>query len=88
MRIELTREAKNAIEGDCESRGMTQIAYASRVMTWFGEKAPDYVKEIILRGVIAGMAEDLIGLILQHHQALIGGKSNGHHRIRVGRVRA
>ncbi len=79
MRIELTREAMSAIKGDAGLRGMTQIAYTSRVMTWFAEKAPDYVKEIILGRGIAGMDEDMIGLILQHHQALIAGKSNGHH---------
>jgi hypothetical protein len=50
VRIQLDLEAKDALDGLCDRRGMTQIAVMSRLVKWLVQQ-DDFVQTAVLSGL-------------------------------------
>jgi len=62
VRLELSREAKNATDKLCEIHGMKQVALGSRLVEWFCNQ-PDALQSIVL-GVFPKEIEAEVALFL------------------------
>ena len=69
VRIELTKSAKAVFHADCEARGMTQIAYMSRLLSWFALQ-DEAVRMAVLGHIPAALAPDVNALIAKRLLAI------------------
>lgn len=64
IRLELSQQAKEALEDTCEKNGMTQVAVSSRLVEWFSIQT-DMVQAAILGHYPKELESDIAKLILQ-----------------------
>lgn len=64
MRIELSSSAKKRLTEVCTTRGMTQVAVASRLVEWF-TKQPETIQAAVLGQYPSEIEADVIKLILK-----------------------
>lgn len=64
MRIELSPSAKKKLGEFSKSRGMTQVAVASRLVEWFA-KQPESIQAGVMGQYPADLAPDIAELILE-----------------------
>jgi hypothetical protein len=79
MRIQLDREAREALVKLCDRTGMTQIAVMSRVMSWFSKQ-----NEVIQARVLGGLSDETVAdLAKQMLQKMASGQLDSSGRIPV-----
>jgi hypothetical protein len=70
LRIEITPEAKTALQDFSDRAGMTQFAVTSRLVEWFGAQ-PEAVQSAVLRRYPSEIQADVGKMILK---AMAAGK--------------
>jgi hypothetical protein len=60
IRLQLDREAKDALDELCHQRGMTQIAALSRLVRWFTRQ-----DEVIQTAVLGSLSEESLQTLAQ-----------------------
>jgi len=63
IRLELTPQAKSALESVCERNGMTQVAVSSRLVEWFSLQS-EMLQAAILGHYPKDIERDIARLIL------------------------
>ncbi len=80
MRIQLDREAREALLELCERTGMTQIAVMSRVLSWFSKQ-----NEVIQSRVLGGLSDETVAeLAKQMLTKMASGKLDSAGRVPSG----
>jgi hypothetical protein len=64
IRLELSPQAKKALEDTCERNGMTQVAVSSRLVEWFSVQS-DMLQAAILGHYPKDLEADIAKLIIQ-----------------------
>jgi hypothetical protein len=64
IRLELTPQAKKALEDVCDHNGMTQVAVSSRLVEWFAQQS-DMLQAAILGHYPKDIERDIAELILK-----------------------
>ena len=67
VRLEITPDAKEAIEEATERTGMTQVSLTSRVLQWFSRQSPT-IQAAILGHLPAEIEADILKLMLQKNK--------------------
>jgi hypothetical protein len=62
--LELTPQAKKALEDVCDNNGMTQVAVSSRLVEWFADQT-DMLQAAILGHYPKEIEKDVAELILK-----------------------
>jgi hypothetical protein len=70
IRLELTPQAKKALEDTCDHNGMTQVAVSSRLVEWFAQQS-EMLQAAVLGHYPKELEPEIAELILQR---LTGGK--------------
>ena len=60
IRLQLDREAKDALDELCQRRGMTQISALSRLVRWFTKQ-----DEVIQTAILGTLSEDSLQTLAQ-----------------------
>jgi hypothetical protein len=60
IRLQLDREAKDALDELCERRGMTQISALSRLVRWFTRQ-----DEVIQTAILGALSEESLQTLAQ-----------------------
>ena len=60
IRLQLDREAKDALDELCHQRGMTQIAALSRLVRWFTRQ-----DEVIQTSILGSLSDDSLQALAQ-----------------------
>lgn len=68
VRLELTPQAKKALEDVCDHNGMTQVAVSSRLVEWFSQQS-DMLQAAILGHYPKEIEPDIAELILKRMSA-------------------
>lgn len=74
IRLQLDREAKDALDELCERRGMTQISALSRLVRWFTRQ-----DEVIQTAILGALSEESLQTLAQQLLAKLarGGSIGG-----------
>jgi hypothetical protein len=64
IRLELSPQAKDALEEVCDGNGMTQVAVSSRLVEWFATQSP-MLQAAILGHYPKDIERDIAELILK-----------------------
>ena len=64
LRIEITPEAKDNLQGITQQSGMTQVAMLSRLVEWFAEQ-PHTLRSAVLDLYPPEIREDVLKIILK-----------------------
>lgn len=63
IRLELTPQAKQALENTCNKNGMTQVAVSSRLVEWFAQQS-EMLQAAVLAHYPKELEADIARLIL------------------------